>query len=42
MTGLVFFVEQIALGLYIFIALGALLALRGLMRARGEYRATQY
>ncbi len=42
MAGLVFFVEQIALGLYIFIALGALLALRGLLRARSDYRATQY
>lgn len=42
MTGLVFFIEQIAPGLYIFIALGLLLVLRSLLRARGEYRSTRY
>ncbi|MCL4251023.1 MAG: hypothetical protein KJ065_22930 [Anaerolineae bacterium] len=42
MSGLVFFIEQIALGLYIFLVLGLLLTLRTLLRARGEYRATRY
>ena len=42
MTGLVFFIEQIALGLYIFISLGLLLTLRTLLRARNEYRGTHY
>jgi hypothetical protein len=42
MSGIVFLIEQISLGLYIFIALAALLVLRSLGRARGEFRATQY
>lgn len=42
MTTLVFFVEQIAIGLYILIALGLLLAWRRLLQARRAYRATQF
>jgi hypothetical protein len=42
MSFIVFLVEQVSFGLYIFIALGAFLTLRSLGRARGEYRATQY
>ena len=42
MTTLVFFIEQIAVGLYILIGLGLLLAWRRLMEARRAYRATHF
>jgi hypothetical protein len=42
MTTLVFFIEQIATGLYILIGLGILLIWRNWARARYEYRSTQY
>lgn len=42
MSGLVFLVEQTATGLYIFLALGVVFALRGVLRARGAYRSTYF
>lgn len=42
MTSLVFFVEQIATGLYILLGAGAFLALRSYARAQGELRATHF
>jgi hypothetical protein len=42
MTGLVFFVEQVALGLYILVGIGALIALRSALRWQGEYRRTYF
>jgi hypothetical protein len=42
MITIVNLIDQLAVGLYIFLAIGALLNLRGLLRARGEWRATQY
>lgn len=42
MTGLVFFIEQIAPGLYILLGVGAFLALRSYSRARGAVRATHF
>jgi hypothetical protein len=42
MTTLVFFVEQIALGLYILIAIGVYLSWRGWSRARYDYRSTHF
>jgi hypothetical protein len=42
MISLVFFIEQIAIGLYILIALGILLAWRSWRLARLEYRSTHF
>jgi hypothetical protein len=42
MSAIVFLIEQTALGLYIFIGVGAFLALLSIRRAGREYRATQY
>jgi hypothetical protein len=42
MITLVNLIDQLAVGLYIFLALGALLNLRGLLRASSAWRATQY
>jgi hypothetical protein len=42
MAALVFFVEQIATGLYILSGLGLLLLLRSYFRARASYRATHF
>ncbi len=42
MTVVVFLIEQLAIGLYVFIAVGVFLALRRLIRARYELRATRF
>lgn len=42
MTVLVFLIEQLATGLYVFIGIGIFLALRRLTRARFELRATRF
>ncbi|MBL8133901.1 MAG: hypothetical protein JNL42_18715 [Anaerolineae bacterium] len=42
MSALVFLIEQIATGLYIFLAVGVVVALRALLRARGAYRSTYF
>lgn len=42
MTNLVFIIEQTAVALYIFIALGILIALRRVLRWQGEYRGTYF
>ncbi|MDX2141418.1 MAG: hypothetical protein SF123_25255 [Chloroflexota bacterium] len=42
MITIVNLIDQVAIALYIFLAVGALLNLRGLLRARGAWRATQY
>lgn len=42
MTVLVFLIEQLAIGLYVFIGIGIFLALRRLNRARYELRATRF
>ncbi len=42
MPSIVFLIEQVAVGLYIFIGLGAFLALRRYGRAGGAYRATRF
>ncbi len=42
MSGLVFFIEQIATGLYIFLGIGCVLALRSFARAREAYRSTYF
>lgn len=41
-AGVIFFVEQIALGLYLLTGAGALLALRAVSRAQGELRSTHF
>src|SRR5690606_11235830 len=42
MTIIVFLIEQLAIGLYVFIGIGIFLALRRLTRARFELRATRF
>jgi hypothetical protein len=42
MAGLAFFIEQVAIGLYIFIALGFILLFRNWSMARWAYRATNF
>ena len=42
MTVIVFLIEQLAIGLYVFIGIGIFLALRRLTRARFELRATRF
>lgn len=42
MNAIVFLIEQTAVGLYILIALGLVVTWRRLMRARHDYRATQF
>src|SRR5688572_13130923 len=42
MSAIVFLIEQTAIGLYILIAIGLVINWRRLMRARQDYRATQY
>jgi hypothetical protein len=42
MTAVVFFIEQIALGLYILIGLGIFLTMRRWFMVRGDLRATQF
>src|SRR5687768_8643332 len=42
MTVIVFLIEQLAIGLYVFIGVGIFLALRRLTRARFELRATRF
>jgi hypothetical protein len=42
MTLLVFLIEQLAIGLYVFIGVGLFLSLRSLTRARHELRATRF
>ncbi|MCU0465248.1 MAG: hypothetical protein MUF38_11850 [Anaerolineae bacterium] len=42
LPSIVFLIEQVAIGLYIFIGLGVFLVLRRYGRASGEYRATRF
>ncbi|MCU0465247.1 MAG: hypothetical protein MUF38_11845 [Anaerolineae bacterium] len=42
LPSIVFLIEQVAIGLYIFIGLGVFLGLRRYGRASGEYRATRF
>jgi hypothetical protein len=42
MTALVFFVEQVALGLYILVGIGILLSFRGWLRSNRDLRATHF
>jgi hypothetical protein len=42
MSAIVFAIEQLAIGLYILIAVGMLISLRGILRWRSAYRGTNY